>query len=296
LAEHGLRAHCISAAQAAAEAALPLLPDDPRIGETVVLARLAEGRLDKLQALVDSTPRLASWKDLLKAVRGFEEGNVVASLKAGLTAPDIPLLAGVRTFPSVLQEGGPKSEQEITRLSDTRIAWGELVAVDSALNHGNLELAARLVSTWPSSYQSPPHLLRLARLARYQNKPDVAVNLAEAAAYENANRESVVERVLSLIANNDVAGAATVTVRFAEQLGSIKPWLEALLAAKASPGAAQRLIAGLELPGEAYPLGQRVVAARALAATRDARAEAYVRALPETTRDDPDLLATKLIK
>ncbi|MBN1605583.1 MAG: hypothetical protein JW940_03080, partial [Polyangiaceae bacterium] len=197
---------------------------------------------------------------------------------------------------SVLQEGGPKSEPEITRLSDTRVAWGELVAVDSALNHGKLELAAQLVSQWPSSYQSPAHLLRLARLARYQKKPDVAVNLAEAAAYERTNRQSVVERVLSLLANDDIAGGANVAARFAEQLGSLKPWLQALLAAKASPGAAQRLIAGLELPGEAYPIGQRIVAARALAATRDARAEAYVQQLAELNRDNPDLLATKLVK
>jgi tetratricopeptide (TPR) repeat protein len=295
-AEQGLRARCISAAQTSAEAALPLLPDDPRIAETVVLARLAEGRLDKVQTLVDSTPRLAGYKDTLKAVRDFEGGNVVASLKAGLTAKDTPLLAAVRAFPSVLEEGGPKSEQEIARLDDTRVAWGELVAVDSALNHGNLDLGARLVSEWPSSYQSPAHLLRLARLARYQNKPAVAANLAEAAAYENTNRQAIVERVLALLANRDTVGGVTVTVRFAEQLGSLKPWLDALLAAKASPGAAQRLIAGLELPGEAYPIGQRVVAARALAATRDPRAEAYVQELAALDRDHPDLVATQLVK
>ncbi|MBN1610681.1 MAG: tetratricopeptide repeat protein, partial [Polyangiaceae bacterium] len=99
-AEQGLRARCISAAQTAAEAALPLLPDDPRIVDTVVLAKFAEGRLEKLQTLLDSTPRIAEWKDTLKAARAFEEGNVVVTLKAGLTAKDLPPLAAVRAFPS----------------------------------------------------------------------------------------------------------------------------------------------------------------------------------------------------
>lgn len=291
-----LRARCISAAQTAAERALSLVPSDPRVVETVMLARLAEGRLERVQALLDSTPQTASWKDVLSAVRAYEEGNVIASIKAGLTARDIPPFAGIRTFPSVLEEGGPNSEEEITRLSHPSVAWGELVAVDSALNHGKLALADRLVAQWPSSYQSPAHLLRLARLARYQKKPDVAVNFAEAAAYGNTTRQCVAERVLSLFANKDIDGGVTVIMRFGEQLGSLKPWLEALLTARASPRAAQRLIDEAEPLGEAYPLIERVIAARALAASGDKRAKSYVQKLAEKNRDQPDLLATRLVK
>ena len=292
LAEQALQAHCIDAARTAAARLLTVSNDDARATQLFVLAELAEGRVDKAERRVASVSDAKSWKSVLAAIRAYEQGDVTDIQQAEASTIDPKALAAVQTFASVLEQGGPSDEGAISSLARPTCAWGELVSVDAALNHGKLELAERLVSMWPNNYQSPAHLLRLSRLRRYQGKTAEAVNLSEAAAYGNPTRPSLTERALSLLQNGDDGLATELVVQNAKHLGAMAPWLGALVTAKSAQRVARRQLERIDLPSAGAPLGQRLVAAIALSMAGDPRARGWVLRTAGTCPGHPDLVAT----
>lgn len=292
LAEQALQAHCIDAARTAAAKLLTVSDADVRATELFVLAELAEGRVDRAERRVASVSDAKSWKIALAAIRAYEMGDIPAIERADLSSVEPRASAAIRLFTSVLEQGGPSEDAEISALARPTCAWGELVSVDAALNHGKLNLAAKIVAGWPNSYQSPAHLLRLSRLRRYQGRADEASNFAEAAAYGNPTRQSLTERVLALLENGEDVAATDVVVQNAQHLGPLSTWLGALVTAKSAPRVAQRLLEPVPPPPAEAALGDRVVAAIALSMAGDPRARGLVLEIAETAPRHPDLVAT----
>jgi hypothetical protein len=250
--------------------------------------------LDRVEKRLQLLQAPKQWEQALTAIRSYERGDT-ASVDRDILLKH-PEFEAVGLFPAVLKEGGPATETDLARLARPSCAWGEIVAIDAALNHGRLDLAEHMVERWPSSYQSRAHLQRLARLRRYQGSTDDAINLAEAATYGNATRQQVTERVLALLKGNDDAGAAAVVAQQAPHLGPLRVWLGALVTAPTAPKTAKRLVAPATLPGEGAVLSDRIVAALALARSGDPRATEYVERLAELVPDNPDLAKTGLVQ
>jgi hypothetical protein len=292
LAEQALQAHCIDAARTAAARLLTVSDGDARATQLFVLAELAEGRVDKAERRVASVSDAESWKSVLAAIRAYEQGVIKDIQQVDLSTIDQKALAAARAFASVLERGGPADDRTISGLARPTCAWGELVSVDVALNHGKLKLADELVSAWPNNYQSPAHLLRLSRLRRYQGKTAEAVNLSEAAAYGNPTRPSLTERVLALLQHGEDTVATNLVVHNTQHLGPLATWLGALVTAKSAQRVARRQLERIELPAAEAPLGERVVAAIALSMAAEYRARDWVLQTARSCPEHPDLIAT----
>ena len=141
----------------------------------------------------------------------------------------------------------------------------------------------------------PVHFLRLARLYRYQNKPDEAL-AAAAAAREGATTASVlIESLYAALKKDDAAAAHALVAKHPTLLGPLTAWLGVLVdgSTKQKAQAAARA-AKLDLPPAETPLKLRVLVARALAVAADKRARPYVLALAKQVPKHPDVIEAAL--
>ena len=166
--------------------------------------------------------------------------------------------------------------------------WGELVAADAALDVGNLALASKILSRRQGDAVRPVHYLRLARLYRYQNKPDEALKAAAAAREGSTTSAVLIESLVRLSEEGRRAGARNLVAKHPTVLGPLTAWLGVLVdvANKQKAQAAART-AKLDLPPAETPLTLRILVARALVAAEDKRARPYVLALGEASSETP---------
>ena len=169
--------------------------------------------------------------------------------------------------------------------------WGQVVALDAALDTGKLDLAEKLTSGWSDEVASRPvFALRLARLRRYQGKADDAVKASGHALEQgNVTARDLIERVYDLLDGHYSSGARDLVAKYPSLLGPMTGFLQVLADASKHKANAKVKAAQLDLPPDAAPLVLRVMAARALAAVGDKRAKAYVKDLLKKDPDNPDL-------
>jgi hypothetical protein len=179
-------------------------------------------------------------------------------------------------------------------MSDDEAPWSDLVAMDLALDLGELEVAEKIAVAWRGSEDKPLRGLRLSRLARYQNKVDLADSLSKTALDSGTvTPRTLEERVFVLIAKNRPQDVAPLLAKYPLVLGPSATWLSAYALASANKTAeAQGKTASLDPPPAQAPLPARVIAAVALASMKDRRrAPDYVKSLLSTGVQDPDLVA-----
>ena len=176
-------------------------------------------------------------------------------------------------------------------MSNPSVPWGELVAVDAALDSGDLELSQSLVSAWGDTTR-PVYLLRLSRLRRYQGKLEEADSASKTALEQGTTTaRSFIERVLVLVAKEDAAGARQLVAKYPTLLGPMTAWLSALVDVAAKRQAdANVKVAQLDLPPDAAPLPLRVLVVRSLAAAGDKRGTNQLRAVFRSAPRHPDLI------
>jgi tetratricopeptide (TPR) repeat protein len=162
--------------------------------------------------------------------------------------------------------------------------WGALVALDMALDVGDLARARALLQAQPWIEKSPSGALRAARLLRYERSFDAARKALAGAAQTHA---ALVERAL-LEAEGD--GAKAYAASLGERLEPERRWLESYLVARGGGASPRPLIAALAPPAAATPLPLRFVAALALGEAGDrARGATLVRTLLPTYGANPDV-------
>jgi len=178
----------------------------------------------------------------------------------------------------------------MTSMAAPQVAWGEPVALDAALDTGRLDLADAIANRFTET-DRPAYLLRLSRLARYQNKPDVSLKASERAFAGASTAPAFIERIQALVGAGDIATARDLLARYPTLMGPMTEFLRVLVDARGKRAADAKVKAGqLELPPDEAPLIFRVLVARSLLAAGDKRAAKYIQALAKTHGRHPDVV------
>jgi tetratricopeptide (TPR) repeat protein len=172
------------------------------------------------------------------------------------------------------------------------VPWGELIAVDAALDTGRMDLAVKIASRWTSRASVPTYALRMARLLRYQGKNEDAVKASDDAMVAGGVTPRVlVERFDTLVANKDIQGARDLLAQYPIVLGPMTEFLKVSLDAADNKAARAKVaVARVEPPPEGSPVLFDLIAARAFVAAGDSRAKPLVMRLLREGPRNPDIL------
>jgi hypothetical protein len=213
-------------------------------------------------------------------------------------ARKLPFLAALVQAPEALSGKLQLDATKLATLGGDDAPWSDLLAMDIALDEGDLASADKLAAAWGKGAESNPlRALRLARLARYEGKLDAADALSITALEHGTVTPRVLwERVYVLVARSHGNEVGPLLSHFPLVLGPLASWLSAYAAAAGgnTEGAKGRT-ASLDPPPAAAALEARVVAAVALGAMKDKRRGAdYVKEVLAASGQHPDLVAAAL--
>ncbi len=204
-----------------------------------------------------------------------------------------PFLEALNTAQLALAGKGQLPADRLLDLADDEAPWADLVAMDLALEAGDLATASKIADKWKGSENRPLRALRLSRLARWQGHLDDADRLSDTAMIGTITTRTLTERVLVLVARDKAAAANALLARFPLVLGSLAGWLGGY--ASASNGKvedARGKTASLEPPPPAAPLPAREIAAISLGAMKDRRrGPEYIKELFAAGILNPDVAA-----
>jgi hypothetical protein len=262
---------------------------------------LLGGRLDEaLKATEDLDPSSADVA-IVRSAAAYERVDA-DGLAHALDAipPDarkLPFLAALTAAPDVLSGRLYLDAGKLMTMSADDAPWSDLVAMDAALDEGDLPTADKIADGWKGSESRPLRALRLARLARYENRLDQAETLSQTALDHGTVTPRVLwERVYVLVARGKSEGVGALLTRYPLVLGPLGAWLGAYAtAAGGNADAAKAKVANLDPLPAGTPIEARVVVAAALVAAKDKkRGEAYVQELLGAGSLHPDLVAAAL--
>jgi tetratricopeptide (TPR) repeat protein len=204
-----------------------------------------------------------------------------------------PFLEALNIAPQVLVGRAQMTPDKLIDMSDDEAPWADLVAMDMALEGGDVSTAAKIADKWKGSESRPLRALRLSRLARYQGKLDDADQHSQTALVGTVTTRSLMERVLVLVAREKAPGASQLLARYPLVLGSLAGWLGAYASASAGKlEDARGKTASLEPPPQAAPLVAREIAALAMGAMKDRRrGPDYLKELFASGAVNPDTAA-----
>jgi hypothetical protein len=252
--------------------------------------RIAEAK-KAIQELDPKAPEVA----VVRAVIGYEAldpselSEAVGALGDG--ASERRDLAALVAAPGVLSGEQYPDADALQQMATPTVPWGQIVALDAALDTGQLELADKVVSGWSDEVKKRPvFALRLARLLRYEGKAEEAVK-ASGNALESGNvtARDLIERVDDLLDGHYGKGARELIAKYPSVLGPMTGFLQVMADANQHKANAKVKASQLELPPDAAPLLLRTMAARALVAVGDKRAKKYLKALLKQHKSNPDL-------
>src|SRR5690606_33792284 len=118
----------------------------------------------------------------------------------------VPLARGQALMAGSTKDFGGAAK--VLDMSDDEGPWADLVAMDYALDTGDLELATKIGAQWNEGVRAP-WAVRLARLARYQGRAEDAERLSRIAMTDGGTVtiRALAERVYVLVAANRTADA-----------------------------------------------------------------------------------------
>ncbi|HEX2874205.1 MAG TPA: hypothetical protein VHP33_23285 [Polyangiaceae bacterium] len=267
----------------------------PRARTLAARVALLGGRIDEAQKAIEGLDAASADVAVVRAVVAYESLEI-ADLKGALEALGNsavgPAFSALDAAPGIINGSAFPTPDKLEPMAAPDKPWGELVAIDAALETGNLVLADKLLSKRSVETLRPVHLRRLARLRRLQGKLDEALRASAAAAEGGMALPLLLERVYELLAKEDVAGAKQLAAKYQASLGPLSGWVGVLtdVASKQAASATVRLTK-LDLPPDESPILVRVLVARALVVAKDKRATPYLTALIKKLPKNPDVLA-----
>lgn len=251
-------------------------------------AHLDEAR-KAIQELDAKSPEVA----VVRAAAAYEALDLseLESASAAMGAPEGPARALAAGMGIVMGRKIPAAGA-LEDMAQPSVPWGDLVAVDAALDSGNLELAQKVVARWGSRSSTPAYALRKARLLRYSGKVEEAVAAsADALVAGGVTARVLVERFDCLVAKQDVSGARDLLGQYPAVLGPMTEFLKVQAdVAGGKLARAKATLARLEPPPEDSPLMYELIAARALVAVGDRRAKPLVGTLFHSLPKHPELV------
>ena len=267
----------------------------PRARTLAARVALLGGRIDEAQKAIEELDPASADVAVVRAVVAYESLET-ADLKSALenlgNSAVGPAFSALDAAPGIINGSAFPTPDKLEQMAAPDKPWGELVAVDAAIELGNLALADKLLSKRSPETLRPVHLRRLARLRRLQGKLDEALRASAASAEGGMALPLLLERIYELLAKDDVSGAKQLAAKYPSLLGPLSGWVGVLtdVASKQAASASVRLTK-LDLPPDESPIAVRVLVARALMTGKDKRAPAYLTALTKKLPKNPDVLA-----
>jgi hypothetical protein len=267
----------------------------PRARTLAARVALLGGRIDEAQKAIEELDPASSDVAVVRAVVAYESlepTDLKGALEALGNSAVGPAFEALEAAPGIINGTVFPPPERLEALAAPDKPWGELIAVDAAIETGNLPLAEKLLTKRSLETLRPVHLRRLARLRRLQGKLDAALEASGAAAEGGVALPLLLERIYELIAKEEVAPAKQLAAKYPTLLGPLAGWVGVLtdVASKQAASAAVRLTK-LELPPDESPIAVRVLVARALMVGKDKRAAPYLAALIKKLPKNPDVLA-----
>jgi tetratricopeptide (TPR) repeat protein len=264
---------------------------------------LLGGRLDEALKATEDLEAASPDVAVVRAASAYERidpDGVARGLDA--LAPEArkqPFVASLVLAPDVLAGRVQLDATKLMALANNDDApWSNLIAMDVALDAGDLAGADKIAASWGKDAESQAlPSVRLARLARYEGRLDAADGLSQAAiASATVTPRILIERAFTLVARNRAADVGPLLAHYPLVLGPVATWLSAF--ATASNGnveAAKGKTAALDPPPATAPLEVRVVAAATFGAMKDRRRGGdYVHDVLQSGSLHPDLVAAAL--
>ncbi len=289
-------------ARRAALRAHAVAPDYPQLAGLAARVGLLEGRYEAAERAVSVVDATRFQLALVHAVVAYEQaddrGAALAARALGATGDQDPELRAVMLFEAVLRGDERPEADQLQDLALPAVFWGELVAVDSALDSGKLDLARALARDWGETRRVPaPFAVRVARMARYSGDPQRAARLAHRALQAgDPTPRGVVEAVLAELQLGHLELARSLLEAHVATLGAFHRWLDVLLLVQEKSAANARVRSSrLPLPRASAPLALWVLATRALVAGGDLRGREVAERLLEQHPDHPDLLEARRV-
>src|SRR5258708_4764472 len=106
-----------------------------------------------------------------------------------------PEMAALVKAGEVMRGTAGLETNKIRALAGLEIAWGDIIAIDAALDSGNLPVAKEIIDRFGDAKDRPPRALRLARYLRYTDHAADAEGPSRQALNLPTAR-TIVERVL----------------------------------------------------------------------------------------------------
>lgn len=263
---------------------------------------LVGGRLDEAlkatEELEPADPDVA----LVRAAAAYERldpDGVTGALGAlAVDARRLPTFVALAKASAVLSGRSNMDPAALTALAADGAPWSDLVAMDAALDSGDLAAADKIATFWGKGSESRPlRAIRLARLARYEGRLDASDALSQLALDHGTVTPRVLwERAFELVARGRQTDVAPLLARFPLVLGPVASWLNAYAnAANGGVDAARGKTSLLDPPPETAPFDARVVASAAFGAMKDRRRGTdYVKDVLSTGSEHPDVVAAAL--
>jgi predicted Zn-dependent protease len=256
---------------------------------------LADGRLKEAREAgrgLDPRSRDALLLEIVSAYEGLQATDVTR-LGAGLPADarSGSNLLALRDSPKVMLGQLRAKPDVVKQLGNDAQVWGPLVALDLALDAGQLESAEQLLQAHQKSADALSYATRAARLRRYQGQSEAALERIRILLdQKSGSPRAAAEAVLGLLEAGRASAAASTLERMGDDAGSLAPWLGALVDAAQGRGkVAAKSLVGRRLPGKNEPVLLQTVALRSLVAVKDRRAKAYGNELGRRFPNHPEL-------
>jgi hypothetical protein len=155
-------------------------------------------------------------------------------------------------------------------MADDEAPWSDLVAMDWALDTGDLDTAKKIAERWRGEPRAM-RALRLSRLARYDGKLEDADRYSRIALERGTVTMRVLsERAFTLIALKKDHEALALFKTYPNVGGPLAKWLRAFVTAvHGKVDEARAMVAQEDPPPAAAPAPARIIAACAYAAMKD---------------------------
>jgi tetratricopeptide (TPR) repeat protein len=180
-------------------------------------------------------------------------------------------------------------------MADDDTPWADIVAMDAALDTGDVDLAHKVAAKWQGDAKTVRALraVRLAKLARWDGKTDDADRYSRAALEGGTvTVRALAERVFVLGSMGKAGDAVALFKAYPNVGGPLAKWLRAYaVASNGKLEEARAIISTEDPPPPLAALPARMYAAMAYGAVKDTRhGNEYVKALVQAGFANPDIV------
>lgn len=268
----------------------------------VLAARVAllGGRLDEALKAAEDLPPASPEVAVVTAAVAYEkvDGERLAHAFDDVPgdARKLPLVAPLSRAQSLLSGTlAPLTTATALAMANDDAPWSDLVAMDTALAAGDLDLAQAIATAWGGGEAKPLRALRLARLARWQGKLDEADRLSRVALEGGSvTLRTLEERALTLVASGKAHDALALFKSYPKVGGPVATWLRAFVIASGGGkmDEARAALAQEDPPPALAPMPARIIAALTYGAVKDTRhGSDYVKPILQAGFTNPDVAA-----